>query len=318
MQLPGRTTQPTIRGLRPFHEGDLEPLTQLLWESRACPPTTHPAPEDVILRWRRRNIDPIYDVQVLDGPGGTLAASVQAGLFKDGTPRLSFEIAVHPNWRRQGIGSSLFETVAARAHRAGVSNLSTPVYSRPGEAPGDNTRWLRHRDFRSEHSFWQMRLDDIAYHTSASWPAGIGVRSFANTDRDPDIWANLIVRAFNESANAAGVLSQLREPGVNPEGYFFAVDLNSGQEVGTSRARVDILGGEQVGYIGTVGVVPEYRGKGIASALLAQTLDYLAGMGIRSATLFVEDQNLNARRLYYRLGWRYMYRTDHYRRRLIP
>ncbi len=247
-----------------------------------------------------------------------MAAFVQTGLFRDGTPRLSFEIGVHPRYRRQGIGSALFETVLARARRAGINNVTTPVYSLPGRAPGDNVLWLQHRDFRSEHSYWQMRLDGIEQQASAVWPKGIGVRRMTDLDRDPATWADLIVKAFNESATAAGVLMQLREPGVSPDGYFFALDLETGKEVGTSRARIDILGGEQVGYIGTVGVLPEYRGKGIATALLGQTLDYLSGQGIRSATLFVEDQNRNARKLYDGLGWRYAYRTDHFWRRLIP
>jgi ribosomal protein S18 acetylase RimI-like enzyme len=137
-------------------------------------------------------------------------------------------------------------------------------------------------------------------------------------ESDPAIWANLILGAFNESASPAGVLAQMREPGVSPEGYFFAVDLNTGREVGTSRARIDVIGGEQVGYIGTVGVLPGYRGRGIATALLAQTLDYLARRGMAAATLFVEDHNHQARRLYDRLGWRYVYRTEHYWRRLLP
>src|SRR5215218_7244153 len=136
MQLPGETTNPMMRGLRPFSEGDLEPLTRLVWEANSWPPTAPPTTEDLILRWKRRNIDPTYDVKVLDGPDGTLAASVQSGLFKDGAPRLSFEIAVHPYWRRQGIGYTLFETVLARAQRASVYNITTPVYARPGDVAG--------------------------------------------------------------------------------------------------------------------------------------------------------------------------------------
>lgn len=317
MRSTGETTNPMMRGLRPFAEGDLVPLTRLLWESGAWPPTTPPTTEDLILRWKRRNIDPMYDVQVLDGRDGNLAACVQASLFKDGTPRLSFEIAVHPYYQRQGIGFSLFETVTARAQRAGVHNITAPVYSLTGQVPGDNVLWLQHRNFRREHSYWQLRLDDISRQPQPQWPDGIGVRHISDLNRDPAVWADLIIRSFNEHANTAAVLAQLNEPGVSPDGYFFAVDRITGREVGTSRARVDILSGEQVGYIGTVGVLPEYRGRGIAAALLGQTLQYLASKGIDSATLFVEDQNRNARRLYDRLGWRYMYRTDHYWRRLI-
>ncbi|MEO5951479.1 MAG: GNAT family N-acetyltransferase, partial [Chloroflexia bacterium] len=204
-----------------------------------------------------------------------------------------------------------------RAQRAGVYNITTPVFSLPGQPPGDNVLWLQHRNFRREHSYWQLRLDDIAHQPRPPWPDGIGVRHFSDMSRDPAVWADLIIRAFNESANTAAVLAQLNEQGVSPNGYFFAIDQKTRLEIGTSRARVDLLAGEQIGYIGTVGVLPEYRGRGIAAALLYQTLEYLASKGISSATLFVEDQNRNARRLYDKLGWRYMYRTDHYWRRLI-
>jgi len=103
---------------------------------------------------------------------------------------------------------------------------------------------------------------------------------------------------------------------VSKEGYFFAMDQSTGREIGTSRGRVDLVAGQQVGYIGTVGVLPEYRGRGIARALVQQTLAYLAGLGLHSATLFVEDHNTPARRLYDKLGWRQVYRTDHYWKRL--
>jgi ribosomal protein S18 acetylase RimI-like enzyme len=94
------------------------------------------------------------------------------------------------------------------------------------------------------------------------------------------------------------------------------VDRHTGREIGTSRGRMDTVGGKKVGYIGTVGVLPQYRGRGIAEALVKQTLAYLVGIGMHSATLFVEDRNTPARRLYDKLGWRQVYRTDHYWKKL--
>ena len=88
--------------------------------------------------------------------------------------------------------------------------------------------------------------------------------------------------------------------------------------MGTSRARIDRLGGGPIGYVGTVGVLAEYRGRGIATALIVQTLQYLASQGMQSAILHVEDANFNARRLYEKLGWRYIYRTIHHWKNLPP
>ena len=123
---------------------------------------------------------------------------------------------------------------------------------------------------------------------------------------------------FDEPATAEGVIAQLSEPGANPDGYFFAVDERHAREVGTSRARLDSMAGEPLGYVGTVGILPEYRGRGIARAMVLYTLRYLSRLGMRSAVLYVENRNMPARRLYDSMGWRPVYRTDNYWKRLIP
>jgi mycothiol synthase len=275
-----------------------------------------PAPEDVLLRWDRRGVNPVADVSVLPGENGEFAAFAQTVLFRDGTPRLGFEIGVHPAYRRRGIGSALYSMVTARAKGNGAGHLTAPVYRKDGEDRPESTEFLESRGFSRDHSFWQMRLDRIDNQPPPMWPRGTGFRTFDRYSTDAVIWASLIVEAFGEPATSQGIRAQLREPGVSPDGYFFALDLTTGEEIGTSRGRIDMLGGVPVGYIGTVGVLPRYRGRGIAKALVAQTLQYLASEGMSSATLFVEDRNTPARRLYEKLGWYPVYRTDHYWKRL--
>ena len=48
------------------------------------------------MRWQRRGVDPLHDVNILPGPNGELIAFSQTVLFRDGTPRLAFEIGVDP------------------------------------------------------------------------------------------------------------------------------------------------------------------------------------------------------------------------------
>lgn len=318
MQTTGRQLDQVLVGLRPFKDADIEPLSRLLKVANAWPPAVSPAPEDILLRWERRNVNPLDDVNVLPGPSGDLIAFSQSALFKDGTPRLAFELAVHPDHRHKGIGTALYKMVQLRAENAGVFHITAPVYSPAGiSAPSSSSAlFLQRRGFRADHSYWQMRLENIDCESGPVWPEGIGVRTFSTIDSDSVIWAQLIIETFGEPATPQGIHAQLQEPGVSREGYFFAVDQATGREIGTSRGRVDIVGGRKVGYIGTVGVLPTYRGRGIAEALVRQTLLYLAGVGMDSAILFVEDRNTPARRLYDKLGWRQIYRTDHYWKRL--
>jgi len=305
-----------LTGLRPYNDSDIEPLARLLDITHTWPPSGPPAPEDIVMRWQRRGVDPLHDVNVLPGPNGELIAFSQTVLFRDGTPRLAFEMGVDPAHRCRGIGSAIYRMVEMRAENVGVWHLTTPVYSPAGPARRECTGFLEGRGFRADHSYWQMRIDDIRNQPQPVWPRGIGARAFSDLDRDAVIWAHLIVEAFGEASTPQGVRAQLSESGVSKAGYFFAVDQSSGREVGTSRGRVDTMGGKPVGYIGTVGVLPEYRGRGIAEALVKQTLAYLGSIGLQSATLFVEDRNTPARKLYDKLGWRQVYRTDHYWKRI--
>lgn len=305
-----------LQGLRPYTTADLDPLVRLLMSAQAWPPAARTTAADLRARWAQRNVTPEEAVNVLPGPGGELIACSQAALFKDGTPRLSFEIAVHPEHRRRGIASALYELVEHRAHDLGVTHMSSRIYYTLNQERPECSRFLDRRGFKLDSSYWQLRLDNIGKAGVPSWPPGISYRTIRETEADLQRWAELVREAFQEPASAEMVRAQLSEPGASPLGYFFAIDWGTGLEVGTSRARVDSHGGDPVGYVGTVGVTPEYRGRGIAGALIRQTLAYLVQQGLDSATLYVENRNQAARRLYDRMGWYPVYRTDNYWRRI--
>lgn len=300
-------------GLRPYMPGDIEELVRLMWEAEAWPPGV-PAPVagDVVARWKRGGVQPEVDVTLLPGEAGDFLGYSQSTFYHDGSGRLGFALAVHPTARRKGIGAALFRLIEGRARSLGARYMNTPVFVGLSGVQPQCVRFLEEKEFKINHSYWQMRLDDIQSHLRGSSATGINIRRFDGTQADAERWAELINQAFLEPASAAGVISQLGEPGVSPRGYFFAVDSTTGREIGTSRARIDAQGGKDVGYIGTVGVLPEYRRRGVAEALIEETLNYLAEEGVESATLFVENSNHNARRLYDKLGWHPVYRTDHY------
>jgi mycothiol synthase len=305
-----------LKGLRPYSPDDLPQLRRLLTETQAWPPVAAPADEDILTRWKRRGVIPQNDISVLPGPGGELLAFSQGFRSAHGVSRFSFEIGVHPQQRQQGIGGALYRLVEARAREMGLSNMTSPVFVTDGTARPECSGFLERRGFRVESSYWQMRIDDLAHQEPPRWPEGIECRPLTDLHRDAPTWAQLIRDTFNEHATAEGIIQQLSEEGVLPGGYFFAVDRDTGLEVGTTRSRIDYIGGEPVGYVGTVGVLPAYRGRGIAEALVRHTLQFLASFGMTSATLFVESQNTGARKLYTKMGWRPVYRTDHYWRRM--
>lgn len=301
-----------LTGLRPYTTGDTEKLARLLGEARGWPPVGTPTPSELLLRWARWHVNPEQDITVLPDPSGELVAYSRVSLVTDPTPRVSMELTVRPDRQNTGIGSALYRLAEERAQGQGVPHITTPVYLAAGESCPGRTRFLERRGFFPDRTYWQMRLDGISSQPAPNWPSGFTFRTFEGSVADAERWAYLVREAFNEPAGVDRVLAQLSEPGGEPPGYIFAVDEATGTEVGTSRARIDSVGGRAVGYVGTVGVLHSYRNKGLASALILQTLRYLSAKGMESAVLFVEGNNHNARRLYEKMGWRPVYQTVHY------
>jgi mycothiol synthase len=228
---------------------------------------------------------------------------------------MSFETAVHPAWRHRGIGSRLYDLAREEANSKGVTHISSPVYVLTGDRNIEGIEFLRSRGFTRHSAYWQMRVDNLAGQPELELPHGIEIRPFTAVPNAPDIWAELIVSAFGEPATAQMIEAQISEPGSNPDGYFFAFDTATRQPIGTSRARLDPLPGSPngvMGYLGTVGILPQYRRRGIAQALILKTVQYLHAQGAPSAVLFVEEGNTGAQALYQGMGWYPTFRTDNY------
>jgi mycothiol synthase len=308
-----------LSSLRPFRYSDINGLARLLGEAGGWATHSEPAPEELRARWTRRGVNPEECIHVLPGPDGRLIAYYHATPFSDSSPRMSFETAVLPAWRERGIGSHFYTLALEEAYRRGVTHLSSSVYVLLGDRNEEGTHFLLSRGFTKQSAYLQMRVDKLAQQPAPQPPPGIELRPFLTVPDAPRRWAELIVTAFNEPATAEMIDTQIREPGSDPEGYFFAVDAERGRVVGTCRARLDPSPRSPngiMGYLGTVGVLPEYRRRGIAQALILQTLDFLSLKGAESAVLFVEERNTNAQALYRSMGWYPLFRSDNYWKKL--
>ena len=63
-------------------------------------------------------------------------------------------------------------------------------------------------------------------------------------------------------------------------------------------------------YIDSIGVLPEYRGQGIASQLIAVQIEHARSHGHKVAGLIVDEDNPQAETLYTRLGFRHIDQKD--------
>src|SRR5947209_9234972 len=145
-----------LTGLRPYSEGDLDRLLQLVEVSRAWPPAAPANPADMLTRWERWHVTPRQDINVLPGPQGELIAFSRASLITEPSVRVSMELAVHPSWRGKGIGSALYNLIEERTRNLKSSHITTPVFLLPGEARPECVSFMESRGFFEDSSYWQM------------------------------------------------------------------------------------------------------------------------------------------------------------------
>ena len=220
---------------------------------------------------------------------------------------------VHPGWRGRGIGRVLAGWQLARAiEQLAASDKKLPgwiVVQTESRAP-DHARLFERLGFTKSRWFLgqqRMIADDIP---AIDIPAEIRIVPFeeryaaaaleAKNDSFRDHWGS-------QPTSEELWRSMLDLPTFAPEHSFLAV-TTSDEVVGilmTELPRDDWeRQGYSSGYIPTVGVVREWRRRGIAPALLARVFESLRAAGIERAELDVDsDSPTGALSLYAGMGF---------------
>jgi mycothiol synthase len=143
-------------------------------------------------------------------------------------------------------------------------------------------------------------------------PEGIRLRTY-NPERDAETVFEVDETAFRDhwghsSGNFSDFVHWSKLPHMRPELWYLAEEEASGQVVGLGLNVVDPAWieqtGRQEGYVDTLAVLREHRKRGLGTALLAQGLHALHDMGMTSAHLHADAENLTgAIRLYERMGF---------------
>ncbi len=264
-------------------------------------------------QWSREMFRPERDSQVVFAPDGTLVAAAE---FWSREPYVYpyFWGAVHPEYRGQGYGSLLMDWAAQRAARnleqappearvaIRVSAVSTEaeslaLFARHGYSP------IRH--------FWQMEIEMGPDEAPAPrWAEGIRVRTYVPGQDDRPVH-EAMEAAFRdhwgfmplpfEDWMAAMVNASTFEADL----WFLAVaDTPEGEQIaGISLCKMGTNDDPDAGYVMDLGVVREYRRRGIALALLHHSFAAFHRRGVLKVALGVDAASLTgATRLYEKAG----------------
>ena len=225
---------------------------------------------------------------------GRLIGYLGVGLFggEGATPEAMG--MVHPEYRRQGVFSALHHLVLPEWRRRGIQSalLLSDGKSASGQAFLKKTGAARH------HAEYEMYLrNDRAL---SGWPdLGVSFHKAMNADATEVARQNVLYfgeERGGEDAEGAVLLMPEEEEKRGMTIYLAEVD---GQIVG--KVHLQLLGG--LGGIYGLGVLPEYRGKGLGRAILLESVRRLRAAGAEEVMLQVATGNQNALRLYESCGF---------------
>jgi GNAT superfamily N-acetyltransferase len=233
------------------------------------------------------------------------------------TPELDAyaEARVDPTAREQGVGSFLIGRAEDRARRAADRLPDVPVALRltlVDPEPG-TLAWMARRGLVPERHMLQLRIDLTADLPAPAWPAGThGVRADELT---VDALHDALVASFaDHHLGATDDLETWRSFALDRGrvqlwASVAAVD-DDGTPIGVGLGRIGGEGYPGLGIIAELGVRPDWRGRGLATAVLRAAFARFAALGVQRVGLEVDDVTLDgALRLYQRAGMNVVHHT---------
>lgn len=238
-----------------------------------------------------------------DSPAPQDLAGVAAIAFQpDGTGVV--ELAVHPNYRNQGVGVRLVEAIRELRGSAGQEGLTAWSHGNH-EAAAELAALYGYAPLRE---LWRMVLVRHAEGPTPSLPGDVTIRNFV-PGQDEDAWlaANRAAFAHHPEQGAlrrSDLEARMAEPWFDPAGFFLAVD-GEDRILGFHWTKVHPAHGEHkaIGEVYVVGVDPSAQGRGLGLALTRTGIDYLHSKGLKTIMLYTDADNAAAVALYRKLGF---------------
>jgi mycothiol synthase len=175
---------------------------------------------------------------------------------------------------------------------------------------------LSSRGYERVRSFFRMVVDVTEPRPSPSWPEGIELRPF-EVERDGEGVYEAVEEAFAlEWGHRRRPYDEWRQRVYDRSGFdpdLVPVAWDGDEIAGVSLNYPKRMG--DWGWIGSIGVRPPWRGRGLGFALLYESFERFRRTGETSVALGVDAENpTGAVRLYERAGMHVLWRADLWRK----
>ena len=225
-------------------------------------------------------------------------------IFTQSPFRAALHVAVHPDWRRRGLGQALFVRNLEEARELGVRQILTNTNARNTAA----VAFLHRQGFQLAGEAWSLHLPAGLPVAEPEWPAGFTVRRYVETP-DLTLLANLLNQCYADrwghTENTPGAVDEARVARSleywRPEDLLIAF-APGGQAVGVCENRPATDPAEDH-LLGAPGIAPAYRSPELYRALTLTAARCLRRYGPQAIRLesYGDDEDVIA--IYQELGF---------------
>lgn len=299
--------------VRPATRADAEAITEMFVEQEVrLSGEAESSPEDLYDDWSGPGFEMERDTWVVTSGDEVVG---YAGIVKT-VPPATFAAygGVRPSHMGRGVGTFLFEAVEERVVQKGDGSGIVRQWIDANDKVGIGI--LMGRGYGFVRRFWRMDLPLDGDHPAPEPIEGITIRPFQK---------GVDERAAHDVNEAAFA----EHWGFSPKTYeqaavsrwdaeWFRADLSLVAEADGRMVAICINGTRfDDGFVEDLGVIKEYRGRGIGETLLLQSFHNFKELGLKRASLNVDSDNSSgAMRLYERVGMRTGTCYDIYERQL--
>jgi mycothiol synthase len=233
---------------------------------------------------------------------------------------------VHPDWRRQGIATAILHRNEARVRALAAEHAVETPRMFSAFAPESRlgaVALLQGNGYRPVRWFFDMVRPDLEDIRVPDLPEGLEIRPVAGREQLRQLF-DADVEAFRDhwggfDATDAAFEQWLADPDYDPRLFVVAWDGDevAGAVVNVINEQENAEFGRRRGLLDSVFVRRPWRGRGLASALVARSLVLLRDEGMTSAWLGVDADNpTGALHLYEKSGFAVDRRASAYRKPL--
>ena len=265
--------------------------------------------EDISSGWDETGFDLSSDAFIAEDAGAVIG---YAELYARSEELFDLDVYVHPESPAE-VATDLLDAALARANNRAGQGAVIATWLPAGDARGPV---YAAAGFTGSRQFVRMRFEADGPVQDAAALDGVTVRIF-DRDRDAEAVHAVMVAAFASHVRPMTpsfdkfTEQHLDHPDFDPS--FWVVAEVDGTIVGALSA----FNHGDIGFIRHIGVLDEYRGRGIASAMVGRALHALSAAGQHRVDLGVDlDDDIGAARLYENLGFRTMQQLELVERRL--